>query len=46
MDTSVAASALAAAKAAMSSTEAQTAGRVPVLETRRFAGKDVQVNLW
>lgn len=39
-----AAKALAAAKTALTSAAAQNAGQVSVLETRRFAGKDVQVN--
>lgn len=38
-----AAQALALAKSAMSLTGAKTAGKVQITETRRFAGKDIQV---
>ena len=43
VDVGAAARALAAAKAATSSTAARHGGQVAVTETRRFAGKDVQV---
>jgi NifB/MoaA-like Fe-S oxidoreductase len=41
--TSIAAAALAAAKAATSVKAAQQHGMVAVVETRKFAGKDIQV---
>ena len=43
LDPGIAAQAIAAAKLAMSSTGAQHVSQIAVTETRRFAGKDVQV---
>ncbi len=40
---SLAAAAIAAAKAATSSTAANSHGKIAVTETRRFAGKDIEV---
>ena len=46
LDVSAAAAALAAAKAAVSNANVQNYGKVSVTETRRFAGKDIQVCRW
>lgn len=43
---SLAATAIAAARAATSSTAANSHGKVKVTETRRFAGKDIEVCFW
>lgn len=45
IDRDAAARALAAAKSAVSASEANAEGEISVLETRRFAGKNIQVSI-